>query len=147
LADRESSYHWLPRRQYRAHAALCCTAVQTAAVVCYTAVLRYYPAVSVRTVVACLLEHGVSSCCRSVERTTTTMSRKRTCRVLDGITVEFRLSQLNGILQRTVETMRGDDVIQGKKAMAILQNWCGENCSFEKVFGSVRGMLPATAPG
>lgn len=63
------------------------------------------------------------------------------------MTVEFRLSQLNDILQRTVETMRGDDVIQGKKAMAILQNWCGENCSFEKVFGSVRGMLPATAPG
>ncbi|CAM9121717.1 unnamed protein product, partial [Pylaiella littoralis] len=27
-----------------------------------------------------LLEHGVSSCCRSVEGTTTTMSRKRTCR-------------------------------------------------------------------
>ncbi|CAN0127256.1 unnamed protein product, partial [Pylaiella littoralis] len=96
---------------------------------------------------ACLLEHGVSSCCRSVEGTTTTMSRKRTCRVLDEMTVEFRLSQLNDILQRTVETMRGDDVIQGKKAMAILQNWCGENCSFEKVFGSVRGMLPATAPG
>ncbi|CAN0381983.1 unnamed protein product, partial [Pylaiella littoralis] len=93
-------------------------------------------------VVACLLEHGVSSCCRSVEGTTTTMSRKRTCRVLDEMTVEFRLSQLNDILQRTVETMRGDDVIQGKKAMAILQNWCGENCSFEKVFGSVRGMLP-----
>ncbi|CAM9640228.1 unnamed protein product, partial [Pylaiella littoralis] len=67
--------------QHRAHAALCSYSSSKDSCCCLlyssTAVLSRCISTSV---VACLLEHGVSSCCRSVDGTTTTMSRKRTCR-------------------------------------------------------------------
>ena len=64
---------------------------------------------------------------------------------MSGPDARFLLGQLRDMIISTTEKM-GEDARVGKNAMVILQQWCVDNCSFEEVFNSVRGMLPATAP-